>query len=47
MNLFGRTIFETGGSVVVECRRCGKTLDTGATVCSVCDSTEIATYEFD
>ncbi len=31
-------------TVVVECRRCGTTVDRGTSVCSVCDSEDIAEY---
>jgi rubrerythrin len=48
MGLLDRALSLRGVSeIVVECRRCGTTLSRGASVCPVCGSTEIATYEFD
>lgn len=44
MELFDRGLFERGETVVVECRRCGKTVDRGTTVCPVCDSDDIVTH---
>jgi RNA polymerase subunit RPABC4/transcription elongation factor Spt4 len=32
-------------TLVVECRRCGTTVDRGTTTCPVCESSEIARHE--
>jgi hypothetical protein len=34
-----------GGSLFVECRRCGTRLDAGDGTCGCCGSTEIAQYD--
>jgi rubrerythrin len=45
MRLLDRVVFRRDPSVVVECRRCGTTVDCGTTVCPVCESVDIVTHE--
>jgi rubrerythrin len=45
MKLFDRVLFRREQSVVVvECRRCGTTVERGTVTCPVCDSTDIVTH---
>lgn len=37
---------DTEGAVLHECRHCGSKFDEPVVRCPVCDSAEIATYEF-
>lgn len=45
MTFLGRVVFRRGPSVVVECRRCGRTVDRGTVTCPVCESADIVTHE--
>lgn len=40
-----RRLGDESPDVVVECRRCGTTLDASAETCPVCDSGDVARYE--
>lgn len=37
-------LFDGGGGVVYECRRCGTNVDAGDAMCPACESTDIAQY---
>ncbi len=39
-------LFSPDETVFHECRRCGTTLNSTDDSCSVCDSTDVATYRF-
>lgn len=46
MGLIDAVVFRNDRTaVVVECRRCGTTVERGTTACPVCDSGEIVTYQ--
>jgi len=45
MRLLDRVVSGRGPSVVVECRRCGTTVDRGTVTCPVCESRDIVTHE--
>ncbi|MDQ2052300.1 hypothetical protein RBH26_17645 [Natronolimnohabitans sp. A-GB9] len=47
-NALQTVLFRTESSTVIEeCRRCGTTRESGATVCPTCGSTGIARYHID
>jgi rubrerythrin len=46
MKILERVGLGNGPSVVVvECRRCGTTVERGTTVCPVCESADIVTHQ--
>jgi RNA polymerase subunit RPABC4/transcription elongation factor Spt4 len=44
MRLLDRLVSRREQAVVVECRRCGETVDRGTVSCPVCDSTDVVTH---